>query len=248
VAVLHRALTRWATPWLGIVLAVGLGVAAADPTPAPAKVVTRTRFSLATMSPRAAWEQPGFRLQLGLGYGRMIGLNGPPSGRLIGPILRVGTRLDTHWSIMGSLQYLAATETGGLSGLRFAGTVEPTWHFSRRLSLALGIGFGGLVEGRTLRPDPEPAPGTLEASYTFPDAKQPLSSCTGTGVTGLVHVDWMGVIGSRTSSGFALEGFTQWTGCVADTNRVEPDTAQPIVRRQWWPHAGVTLAWLVAWR
>jgi hypothetical protein len=206
------------------------------------------KTSLATETDREAWREPGFRLALGLGYGQLVGLGGTPSGRLVGPVLRTGVRLDAAWSLMGSFQYLAVSENGGLKGLRFAGTIEPTWHFASRFSLALGVGFGGLVEGRTGRRNPDPQPGSLVSSYTFPDAHTPLPSCSGDGITGLVRVDWMREISHKTALGMAFEVLGQWTGCVDDSGRVEPDTATPIVRRQWWPHIGATLAWLVAWR
>jgi hypothetical protein len=40
----------------------------------------------------------------------------------------------------------------------------------------------------------------------------------------------------------------QWTDCVDDSGRLEPDTATPIVRRQWWPHLGGSLIWGILWR
>ncbi|MCC6750359.1 MAG: hypothetical protein IT371_22025 [Deltaproteobacteria bacterium] len=207
------------------------------------------RFSLPTESDRAAWLRPGFRVALGVGYGRLVGLGGAPSGNLVGPTIRLGVRLDEKWSLLGSLQYLYAFgAAGGVSGLRFAGTVEPTWHVARGLSLSVGIGFAGLVEGRAGRPNPDPQPGTLYASYTFPDARTPLPSCSGVGVTGLVRADYLFVLGPRSSTGPTLVVDAQWTGCVADTGRDEPDTARPIVRRQWWPHLGLSLAWVIAWR
>ena len=52
------------------------------------------RFSLPTQSDRDAWLRGGFRLSLGLTYGRLVGLEGAPSGRLLGPTVRVGLRLD----------------------------------------------------------------------------------------------------------------------------------------------------------
>ena len=84
------------------------------------------RLSLPTQADRAAWQTSGFRLGLGLIYGRLVGLRGAPSGRLLGPIVRVGLRLDDSWSILASFQYAAASQPGGLSGLRFAGTLDPT--------------------------------------------------------------------------------------------------------------------------
>lgn len=226
---------------LALFLATAAAARADDDPPA--------RLSLSTESDGAAWLRPGFRLQLGLAYGRLVGLDGAPDGRLVGPLLRAGLRLDESWSLLGSFEYLAASADGGLSGLRYAGTIEPTFHATPNLSVALGIGFGGIVEGRnTGRVNPDPQPGTLESSYTFPDARTPLPSCDGVGVTGIAHVDWMFVLGPRSSTGLSLEALGQWTGCESSTGRVEPDTARPIVRRQFWPHLGVTLAWLVAWR
>ncbi len=208
------------------------------------------RFSLPTESDRSAWKKPGFRFGLGAVYGRIYGTGGAPDGQLIGPAIRGGMRLDETWSLMATLQYLYATGGGGgaVKGLRFAGTLEPTWHATEHLSLAAGLGFGGIVETATSRPNPDPQPGTLDSSYTFPNARTPLPSCNGVGVAGLLRAEWLFVLGPRASTGLALEMDGQWTGCVDDTGRVEPDTARPIVRRQWWPHLGGSVAWGILWR
>jgi hypothetical protein len=225
-------------------------------TPAPTDASSATakdeegepRLSLPTEADRDAWKRSGFRLGLGLTYGRLIGLEGAPSGRLLGPTIRFGIRLDAAWSILASFQYAGASAAGGLSGLRFAGTIDPTWHATEHLSLALGLGFGGIVEGRTSRPDVSPLPSTLATSYTFPSPSPPLPSCSGAGAAGLARAEWSIVLGPRAATSLGLEALGQWTGCSADTGRVEPDTGQAIVRRQWWPHAGVTGTWSVTWR
>ena len=62
----------------------------------------------------------------------------------------------------------------------------------------------------------------------------------------VAHFDLPGV--DPGSIDLQVEGIGQWTGCVADTGRVEPDTGLAIVRRQWWPHAGLTVAWGIMWR
>ena len=195
-----------------------------------------------------AWQASGFRLALGLTYGKLVGLGGAPSGRLIGPIIRFGLRLDDKWSVLASFQYAAASQRGGLSGLRFAGTIDPTWHITPSVSLAVGFGFGGIVEGRTGRTDAAPLGTTLDTSYTFPDARTPIASCSGVGAAGLARVEYGYVLGPRSQTNLALEVVGQWTGCVDDTRRLEPDTGVSIVRRQWWPHTGVTLTWGIAWR
>jgi hypothetical protein len=56
------------------------------------------------------------------------------------------------------------------------------------------------------------------------------------------------VLGPRSSTSLGLEARGQWTGCVADTGTVEPDSGQAIVRRQWWPHLGASAVWGIAWR
>jgi hypothetical protein len=206
------------------------------------------RLSLATEADRDAWTRSGFRLGLGLVYGQMTGLDGAPSGRLLGAAIRLGLRLDRDWSLLASFQYAAASAAGGLSGLRFAGTIDPTWHVSSHLSLALGLGFGGIVEGNPGRPDVPPLPGTLGASYTFPTAGPPLPNCSGVGVAALARAEWSIVLGPRAMTGFSVEGLGQWTGCVQDTGLVEPDTGHAIVRRQWWPHLGVVGSWGIMWR
>ena len=222
----------------------------APSAPEPAMTVEEEppRLSLPTESDRAAWKKPGFRFGLGVVYGRLYGIGGPPNGQLIGPAIRLGVRLDEAWSLMGSLQYLYATGTGGMKGLRFAGTIEPTWHATEHLSLAIGLGFGGIIEPGGSGPNPDPQPSTLDTSYTFPDAHTPLPSCNGVGVTGLLRAEWLVVLGPRSSTGLAVQSDGQWTGCVDNTGRVEPDTATPIVRRQWWPHLGGSLTWEILWR
>jgi len=207
------------------------------------------KLSLPTEDDRTAWRGAGLRLQLGMVYGRLWGLSGVPSGRILGPIIRVGARLDDAWSVLASFQYASVSGDGGLSGLRFAGTIDPTWHVTDSLDLAIGFGFAGLVEGNTGRSEPDASGrATLVSSYTMPKSSPPIPSCVGVGAAGLLRASWLYVLGPIFSSGFSLEVDGQWTGCKDSLNRVEPDTAQPIYRVQWWPHMGATLAWVAAWR
>lgn len=207
------------------------------------------RLSLPTEADHDAWARAGFRLSLGFEYGRMEGLSGAPSGRLLGPLVRVGVRLDADWSILATFQWTgASSSTDGLSGLRFAGTIDPTWHATRHLSLAIGLGYGGLSEGNYNRLDIRPRRDALEASYTFPSASPPLPSCDGAGPAGLARVEWTWVLGPRSATGLALEALGQWTRCEDTTGRLDPDSGQAIVRRQYWPHTGFTGSWSVTWR
>ena len=219
--------------------------------PAPAATGTKDddsppRFSLPTQSDRDAWLRGGFRLSLGLTYGRFVGLEGAPGGRLLGPTVRGGLRLDADWSLFASFQYNGVS-SGSLSALRFAGTIDPTWHATRHLSLAFGLGFGGIIEGFN-RSDVEPLRDTIQTSYTFPRTTPLLPNCVGVGLAGLTRAEWAFVLGPRTATNLGLEVLGQWTACVDETGRVEPDSGQAIVRRQYWPHVGVTGTWSFTWR
>ncbi|MDB4955510.1 MAG: hypothetical protein JWO36_3079 [Myxococcales bacterium] len=204
------------------------------------------KLSLPTEADRVAWQKSGFRLGLGLAYGRFDGLRGAPSGRLLGAQLHAGLRLDESWSVYVSFQYAAVSQAGGLSGLRFAGTIDPTWHVTPRFALAGGFGFGGIVEGRTGRTDAVPP--TTDVSYTFPNASMPIASCSGVGAAGLARATWTYVLGPRASTDVALEVIGQYTACTRRSGFLDADTARPIEFRQFWSHAGVTLSWGVAWR
>jgi hypothetical protein len=231
-------------------------VGAPPPTSAPPRPEDATkekkekegppRLSLPTEADRDAWRRDGFRLGIGLHYGEMFGLAGVPNARLIGATLRLGLRLDADWSILTSFQYSLMSR--GISGLRFSGTLDPTWHATRHLSLAVGLGFAGISGGSTGGPDIAPLPNTLDSSYTFPTAHPTMPTCTGGGVAALARAEWAIVLGSRSATTFGVEGFGQWTGCEDDTGLVEPDTGQAIVRRQFWPHVGVTGTVGILWR
>lgn len=207
------------------------------------------KLSLPTEADRDAWLRSGFRLALGISYGRLRGLDQAPNGNLLGVLVRLGLRLDRDWSVLASFQYQRAQAPGGLSGLRFAGTLDPTWHVTRHLSLAVGIGFGGIVEGSTGRPDLNPVGSTIPHSVTLPTGSPPLPSCSGVGAAGLARVGWSMVLGPRSTMNLDLEAIGQWTGCIEDTGQPpDQDTGKAIVRRQWWPHVGATGAWGITWR
>jgi hypothetical protein len=208
------------------------------------------KLSLPTEEDREAWTKAGFRLSIGLTYGRMKGLRGAPSGQLLGPLLRVGMRLDKSWSIMSTFEYSgadSATNGNVLSGLRFAGTIDPTWHPTRSLSIAIGFGFGGLLS-QTLGDDPSPTSEEISSPYTFPNARRPVNDCAGVGVSGLLRGEWMYVLGPRVAFSIAAQVMGQWTHCIDETGRVEDDTGQAIERYQYWPHIGSTLTAGFTWR
>ena len=209
------------------------------------------QLSLPTEADQAAWQQPGFRLELATGLGALRGLGGAPGSKNIPILLRFGARLPGAWSLLASFQFAVAgwRSVGDLSGLRFAGTIDPTLHITDHLALAVGFGFGGIVEGVSGRAVPDAGQrSALVASYTFPDARTPLSACNGVGAAGLVRASYLWVLGPLSATGFAAQFDGQWTACSETVGQVEPDTARPIVRRQWWGDWGGSLTWVISWR
>lgn len=204
------------------------------------------KLSLPTESDRAAWTNSGFRMGLALMLGDFHGIRGVPNASFLGVGLHAGIRLDKDWSLMTTFAY--GRLAGGLSGLRAAGTVDPTWHVTRSLSLAVGFGFSALVNSRTKLPDADPLPGTLDSTYTFPSSIHPMSLCSGNGVTALARATYSWVIGPRGSAFLEADAIGQYTECVDPTGNVDPDTAQPIVRIQFWAQDGFTINGGFEWR
>ena len=90
--------------------------------PAPTRTTRARRGS--RCRPRAdrdAWLRGGFRLGLGIVYGRLVGLEGAPSGRLLGATLRLGLRLDADWSVLASFQYARRSAAGRPVGAALRG-------------------------------------------------------------------------------------------------------------------------------
>lgn len=124
-----------------VTIALALSTVASDGDPPP-------KFSLPTEEDRVAWQDPGFRMQLGFVYDRLYGFDDAPDAKLMGGLLRVGARITKRWSLLGSFQYTgsATRDADALSGFRFATTLDPTWHFAQAFDLAVGFGMGGFVE------------------------------------------------------------------------------------------------------
>jgi hypothetical protein len=237
------------TPFTAAVLAAAAAAMVTGAAARPARA-DDARRSLVLETPAEAWRRSGFRVTLAVPYGEIVGLRGAPSSTVIGALLRGGLRLDAEWSLLASLQYTVARPSTALAlgGVRFSGTLDPTWHLSPNFALAVGLGFGGIVETGRDRMEPEPSGDTLETSYTFPDARRPIGSCSGLGVAGVVRAEWTHTLGAKLAAAVSFELVGQWTGCVDDVGRVEPDTGEAIVRRQWWGHTGGVVALGVTFR
>ena len=214
------------------------------------------RLSLPTIADEKAWQEPGFRLQLGYAYGGAFGLQGTPDGTTHAAVVRVGARLDERWSLLATLIYAGAVSDRGkdffhygLNGLRFLGTLDPTWNVTDRLSVAVGMGFGGMVEGGFTRKDTRAQLNDeVVALYTPPDTETVLPSCNGVGAAALARVNFDVVLGPTSAIGLAAQVDSTWTRCEMNLGRVEPDTADDIVRRQYWGTWGANLGAIISWR
>ena len=200
------------------------------------------RFSLPTQSDRDAWLRGGFRLSLGpdVRPPRRPGRRAQrPAARPEGARRPAPRRRLVAVRVV-SIQRRART-AGRSSALRFAGTIDPTWHATRHLSLAFGFGFGGIVEGITRPTRRRPDCRTRSRPRTrSPTRARRCRAAAASARRAGARASGRTCSGRARRPASALEVLGQWTGCVADTGRVEPDTGQAIVRRQWWPHAGAT--------
>lgn len=205
------------------------------------------RRSLPTESDPAAWAGAGFRLSLGYAYGWVHGLGALPEARTHEVVIRAGARLDADWSVLGSLQYAFADD--GFSALSYLVTLDPTWHLGAGFEAAIGIGFGGLAglvgDELTEIADVDP---DAPHSITLTDTTPPLGSCDGQGPAALVRVAWSLVLDDIWAVALHAEGHARWIGCEEASGRVDADTGEPIVTRQWWGMLGANLGLSFVWR
>jgi hypothetical protein len=207
------------------------------------------RLSLPTEEDRAAWRRSGFRLALGIVYGKLSGAREVPDLTLKGVMIRPGIRIDPQWSIYLPLQYAVTSQSGG----RFAAAVEPTWHITPNIALGFGIGYAGLIGVNTFSlsgpiEEPENDPQVQGQSYTLPEGVKPLAACDGNGVTALARLEVGYVLGPRSRTHLALEALAQRTGCEEATFGRDAFAGTDYVFRQWWVHRGMSLSWGIEWR
>ena len=107
----------------------------------------------------------------------------------------------------GLVQYARASTTGGLGGLRFAGTHRSDLARDQAPVAGGRAGFGGIVEGSTSRADITPLPGTL-AHLLHVSELQPAAARAARGWAwpALARAEWTFVLGPRSATSFALEG------------------------------------------
>jgi hypothetical protein len=198
------------------------------------------RLSLPTQADVDAWHGPGFRLQLGYGYGFQHGSGPSVSFDSHSITLRPSVRLDDRWSLGVGLQY----GTGPI-GARWSVTVEPTFRLWRQLALSVGLGYGGLVIQNPNSGDV--LTGDALVSRELAD-DEVLGACTGSALSAVGRLEYLFVAGPLFASGPFVQGNAQWTHCHEVQADVDNETGKSLVLSQWWRHVGLTLGWWLAWR
>ena len=199
------------------------------------------RLSLPTEDDYTVWTKPGFRISLGYGRGYVYGRNLAPGGRTTSFTLRAGARIDEHWSVLGNVQY-----QGAAGGLRYLGTVEPTFDIIPRLTVSIGLGLAGFVIIDDMPPVP-PADGVV-ATYTYDDGDPALGGCSGSGFAATARVAYSIVLGPIFATGPAVSFGSQVTRCAQVLENSDPDTGRPIELEQYWYHNGFSIDWMLTWR
>ena len=198
------------------------------------------------MSNTQLWQSPGLRVDLAYVETQVTGLSGSPSGLIQGIQIGIGTRLDTEWSLAGSLRYGIGREA--LSGLNFSGLLSSILHW-HGLGLGLGIGVVGVDERPNTRPESYPnLSNDILSSYTLSQADPPISRCSGFGPLMGVNLLYRLPISQVFGLKFGTQIDRSRIACEQDTYRLEPDTAQGIVIRQYWDRWSWSWYGALTWR
>jgi hypothetical protein len=209
------------------------------------------RLSLPTETDRDAWREPGLSVQLAYGQS-WFGGSGPALPFSTNAFsLRTRVRLDAWWSAAAVFTYEAAG--GEFSGLRWAATVEPTFHPLPDVGVSLGVGYAGLMGNSTaaMVGTPSDKPPVDRSQEVAPRDFAPgelLTACTGGGLVALARIDWIFALGPLFATGPYADAGVQWTHCTAPLGGSDAETGEAIVGRQWWRHGGATVGWWLAWR
>ncbi len=192
------------------------------------------------------WKSPGLRVDLAYVESYVTGLKGSPSGLIQGVHIGVGARLDPQWSLAGSLRYGVGSEE--LNGLNFSGLLSSVFHW-HGLGLGLGVGAVGVDERRNARTDSYPSlSNDIVASYTLSKASPPISRCSGFGPLVALNALYRLPISQVFGLKLGIQLDRSRIACEQDTDRVEADTAQGIVIKQYWDRWSWSWYGALSWR
>ena len=201
----------------------------------------------ALLSADELWASKGFRLGLHALYGAHQGLKGAPNASLSGVEFGLGARLDARWLLMSRLQYALAS--GGVEGVHMSATLEPSLALTSWLSAGVSLGVAGLLELSPARPDAlAERSSSIVATYDHPQADPLLAQCVGFGPSQGARLNTRFVMGELSAFTLGVYVSTQRVWCVQESERVEPDSAEPIERRQRWSHQSWGLTGGFTWR
>ncbi len=130
--------------------------------------------------------------------------------------------------------------SGRFSGLRFSGTLEPTWHITDGFAVAGGLGYGVLMGSRT------------DYYYTEITDNAVLGDCDDGALVALARVTYLFRVGHLFSTGPALQLDSQWTSCTDRYESYEWDGDEErvidVALQEWWWHKTIGILWVFAWR
>ena len=184
------------------------------------------KLSLPTEADRVAWQRSGFRLGLGLVYGRFEGLRGAPSGRLLGA--QRSARAAARCRLVAA--HVVPVRVGVGAERR---ALRPAVRRHARSDVARDAELLARDRRRLRRhrrgrgPDASirfrrETDTTLHVSRTRTCRSQ---SCSGVGVAGLARAEYAWVLGPRAQTSVVARGRSASTrGASSDSGAVEPDT------------------------
>lgn len=106
---------------------------------AGADAESRDRVSEWEPTPTEAWAEPGFRIQLRIGFDSVT-LANKPAQRWFAFAAEPGVRLGRRISLSASLRYSLFEE-----GLHWTNTADVTFHVFHGFQVSVGAGYGGVM-------------------------------------------------------------------------------------------------------
>ena len=186
------------------------------------------------------WDNPGFRLQLGLGYhqGHVQVLDEPTRGFgfMVQPAYHFGRYLTT--SITLGYEVLMNEVTG----IRWFSTADIGWKIWRGLQISLGLGFGGLMS--KCKSD---ACYDRMMNYAY-NKLEPIVDCNNSGLALSAELSYLFVVGPTFSTGPVIYTDWQFTTCEEGIGLHDPETGREVTQKEDWTHFSIFSGWWLAWR
>lgn len=236
-----------------LLLAVLAQVPATEPVAQKSQRRPVDRVSETLLSTNEAWNEFGFRLQLGLASEQLRRTNDlAPGGAGVGPTLHLGARLNRSWSIFGGLRYSILRNR--MTGVRFTATAEAMLHVIWGLSVSAGFGYGGMAGGLSRKREidyaqyfDDPAPIDISGRSTT-NATQRFNNCDGSGAVVLARTQYLMTVGDMFATGPEIRFEHQWTRCTDRNMRAFLRADLQKMPTQWWAQRSFTYGWVLAWR